>query len=211
MQIELLSAQEKFFAALAGVKDPETKRKIVGHLFVDTFVEATEALKALAPPDTFKNALLLQGTLYPDVIESVSFRGPSHTIKTHHNVGGLPKRMDLELIEPLRELFKGNFSRKTVDRCFNVIKTSVLCADEVRELGMELGLDRENVWRHPFPGPGLCIRIIGEVTPERVEVLRQADAIFLEELRCSGHYDKIGQVCVCVCVREILILFVREW
>ena len=153
-----------FLDALDGVTDPEVKRKTIGRLFIDVFDE--EAGK-LGGADW-----LAQGTLYPDVIESVSFTGgPSVTIKSHHNVGGLPERMRLKLIEPLRELFK----------------------DEVRALGRELGLPEAIVGRHPFPGPGLAIRIPGVITRERLDLLRKADAIFLEEIRNAGLYDAIWQ------------------
>ena len=153
-----------FLGKLAGVEDPEIKRKTIGATFIDVFEE--EAGK-LGGAD-----FLAQGTLYPDVIESVSFTGgPSVTIKSHHNVGGLPERMNMKLVEPLRELFK----------------------DEVRALGRELGLPERLVGRHPFPGPGLAIRIPGEVTAEKCEILRRADAIFLEEIRAAGLYDAIWQ------------------
>ena len=153
-----------FLDALDGVTDPEVKRKTIGRLFIDVFDE--EAGK-LGGADW-----LAQGTLYPDVIESVSFTGgPSVTIKSHHNVGGLPERMRLKLIEPLRELFK----------------------DEVRALGRELGIPEAIVGRHPFPGPGLAIRIPGVITRERLDLLRKADAIFLEEIRNAGLYDAIWQ------------------
>jgi len=159
-----VDARARFLVALAGKTDPEAKRKTIGGLFIDVFDE--EAKKAGAAQ------FLAQGTLYPDVIESVSFTGgPSVTIKSHHNVGGLPERMNLKLIEPLRELFK----------------------DEVRALGRELGLPEHFIWRHPFPGPGLAIRIPGEVTEERLEILRKADAVFLDEIRKAGLYDKIWQ------------------
>ena len=157
-------ASEVFLERLAGVTDPERKRKIIGHTFIDVFDE--EAEKAGGAD------FLAQGTLYPDVIESVSFHGgPSVTIKSHHNVGGLPERMNLALVEPLRELFK----------------------DEVRALGRELGLPERLVGRHPFPGPGLAVRILGEVTRARADVLRKADAIYLEEIRSAGLYDAIWQ------------------
>ena len=157
-------ASDLFLGKLAGVGDPEEKRKIIGATFIDVFDE--EAGK-LGGAD-----FLAQGTLYPDVIESVSFTGgPSVTIKSHHNVGGLPERMKMKLVEPLRELFK----------------------DEVRALGRELGLPASLIGRHPFPGPGLAIRIPGEVTPEACEILRKADAIFLEEIRKAGLYDAIWQ------------------
>jgi GMP synthase (glutamine-hydrolysing) len=157
-------ASELFLGGLAGLTDPEAKRKFIGRTFVEVF--EAEA-RAIGGAD-----FLAQGTLYPDVIESVSFTGgPSVTIKSHHNVGGLPERMNMKLVEPLRELFK----------------------DEVRALGRELGLPQAFVGRHPFPGPGLAIRIPGEVTRERCDILRKADAIYLEEIRSAGLYDAIWQ------------------
>jgi GMP synthase (glutamine-hydrolysing) len=157
-------AADRFLGALAGVVDPEAKRKTIGRLFIDIFEEEAEKLGGAE--------FLAQGTLYPDVIESVSpFGGPSATIKSHHNVGGLPERMRMRLVEPLRELFK----------------------DEVRALGRELGMPEAIVGRHPFPGPGLAIRIPGEVTEEKLALLRRADAIFLEEIRNAGLYDAIWQ------------------
>jgi GMP synthase (glutamine-hydrolysing) len=160
----VVDAEERFMAGLAGVTDPEAKRKFIGAEFIAVFEEEA---KKLGGAD-----FLAQGTLYPDVIESVSFTGgPSVTIKSHHNVGGLPERMNMKLVEPLRELFK----------------------DEVRELGRELGLNDQFVGRHPFPGPGLAIRIPGEVTKERCDVLRKADAVYLEEIRNAGLYDAIWQ------------------
>ena len=159
-----VDARDRFLGDLAGVDDPERKRKIIGGLFIDVFEE--EAAKIGGAE------FLAQGTLYPDVIESVSFTGgPSVTIKSHHNVGGLPDRMNMQLVEPLRELFK----------------------DEVRLLGVELGLPEIFIGRHPFPGPGLAIRIPGEVTPEKVEILRKADAVYLDEIRNAGLYDEIWQ------------------
>ncbi len=159
-----VDASETFLRALAGVTDPEEKRKLIGKLFIDVFEAEAKKIG--------KVAFLAQGTLYPDVIESVSFTGgPSVTIKSHHNVGGLPERMHLKLVEPLRELFK----------------------DEVRALGRELGLPEAFVGRHPFPGPGLAIRCPGEVTREKLEILRLADEIFLEEIRRAGLYDDIWQ------------------
>jgi GMP synthase (glutamine-hydrolysing) len=153
-----------FLEKLAGVTDPERKRKIIGATFIDVFEEEG---KKIGGAD-----FLAQGTLYPDVIESVSFTGgPSVTIKSHHNVGGLPERMNLKLVEPLRELFK----------------------DEVRALGRELGLPESMVRRHPFPGPGLAIRIPGEITQEKLALLRKADAIYIEEIRAAGLYDAIWQ------------------
>jgi len=158
-----VDASDEFLGKLAGVTDPEEKRRIIGATFIDVFDRAaTEAGGA---------SFLAQGTLYPDVIESVSVAGPSAVIKSHHNVGGLPERMNLKLVEPVRELFK----------------------DEVRELGRELGLPEVLVARHPFPGPGLAIRIPGEVTKEKADVLRQADVIYLEEIRSAGLYDSIWQ------------------
>ena len=159
-----VDAADRFLGALQGVSDPETKRKTIGRLFIEVF--DAEAAKIEGAD------FLAQGTLYPDVIESVSVHGgPSAVIKSHHNVGGLPERMKLKLVEPLRELFK----------------------DEVRALGRELGLPPAFVGRHPFPGPGLAIRIPGEVTPERVAVLQKADAIWLDEIRRAGLYDAIWQ------------------
>lgn len=170
VNLRCVDAKDRFLGLLKGVTDPEKKRKIIGGTFIDIFQE--EAKKIVA--ESGECDYLLQGTLYPDVIESISYKGPSATIKTHHNVGGLPASMKLKLIEPLRELFK----------------------DEVRELGIALGIDEASVWRHPFPGPGLAIRILGEVTPENVATLQQADAIVIEELYKSGHYRMIGQAFV---------------
>ena len=159
-----VDASDRFIGELEGVSDPETKRKIIGRLFIETFEDEA---KKLGGAD-----FLGQGTLYPDVIESVSFTGgPSVTIKSHHNVGGLPERMNMKLVEPLRELFK----------------------DEVRRIGVELGLPREMVYRHPFPGPGLGVRVLGEVKPEYVDLLQRADNIFIEELRAHGLYDRVSQ------------------
>jgi GMP synthase (glutamine-hydrolysing) len=159
-----VDAEERFLSALAGESDPEKKRKIIGGLFVDIFDEESNRIK---------NAnWLAQGTIYPDVIESAGAKtGKAHNIKSHHNVGGLPDYMKLKLLEPLRELFK----------------------DEVRAIGEELGLPRQMVWRHPFPGPGLGVRILGEVKKEYADILRRADSIYIEELYASGHYDKISQ------------------
>jgi GMP synthase (glutamine-hydrolysing) len=159
-----VDASKEFLGGLAGVSDPETKRKIIGKLFIDVFDKESAKIEGAE--------FLAQGTLYPDVVESVSARGgPSAVIKSHHNVGGLPDYMKLKLVEPLRELFK----------------------DEVRVLGVELGLHPDFVGRHPFPGPGLAIRIPGEITPEKVAVLQDADAIYLEEIRKAGLYDSIWQ------------------
>ncbi len=159
-----VDASDRFLAGLAGVEDPEAKRKFIGRTFIDLFEEEARRIGGAD--------FLAQGTLYPDVIESVSFTGgPSVTIKSHHNVGGLPERMNMKLVEPLRELFK----------------------DEVRALGRELGLPQAFVGRHPFPGPGLAIRIPGEVTKEKCDILRKADAIYLEEIGNAGLYDAIWQ------------------
>jgi GMP synthase (glutamine-hydrolysing) len=163
MHIVAVDARHRFYERLAGVDDPEAKRKRIGNEFIAVFEEEARRI-----PDV---QFLVQGTLYPDVIESVSIKGPSAVIKTHHNVGGLPEKMGLKLIEPVRELFK----------------------DEVRQLGLELGLEDEFVWRHPFPGPGLAVRILGEVTAARVEILQNADAIVLEEIRRAGLYRDIAQ------------------
>jgi GMP synthase (glutamine-hydrolysing) len=164
-----VDVSEMFLSALAGVTDPEQKRKTIGKLFIDVF--EAEA-KKIASDGKGSPEFLAQGTLYPDVIESVSFTGgPSVTIKSHHNVGGLPERMNMKLVEPLRELFK----------------------DEVRALGRELGLPDAFVGRHPFPGPGLAIRIPGDITKEKLDILRLADAIYIEEIRRAGLYDDIWQ------------------
>merc|ERR1719277_2438015 len=166
MKLKVLDESKAFYEQLRGVTEPEQKRKIIGRLFVESFEKAVGEMGL-----PVEDCLLLQGTLYPDVIESTSFKGPSSVIKTHHNVGGLPERMKMEVIEPLRLLFK----------------------DEVRKLGEELGLPHDSVMRHPFPGPGLGIRIIGEVTEENAATLQAADDIYIQELRRTGHYDKIGQ------------------
>jgi GMP synthase (glutamine-hydrolysing) len=162
-RIKAVDAGARFLKRLAGVEDPEQKRRIIGGTFIEVFEEEARALSDIR--------FLAQGTLYPDVIESVSFKGPSATIKSHHNVGGLPERMRLELIEPLRELFK----------------------DEVRELGQVLGIPPRIVGRQPFPGPGLAIRILGEVTAERVAILQNAEAIVDEEIRAAGLYERLWQ------------------
>jgi GMP synthase (glutamine-hydrolysing) len=162
-----VDASKRFLDKLAGVTDPERKRKIIGHEFIEVFDGEVERLSKTGERARF----LVQGTLYPDVIESVSFKGPSATIKSHHNVGGLPEKMKLALVEPLRELFK----------------------DEVRRLGLELGLPPQIVQRQPFPGPGLAIRVLGEVTQERLEVLRKADVIVQEEIRKADLYEKLWQ------------------
>jgi GMP synthase (glutamine-hydrolysing) len=163
VDLRVIDAEQRFLSQLAETTDPEKKRKVIGVEFINVFDEQAK---------TIENAkFLAQGTLYPDVIESVSFKGPSHTIKSHHNVGGLPERMNLALVEPLRELFK----------------------DEVRQLGLELGLPRHMVWRQPFPGPGLAVRCLGPLTRARLDVLRNADAIVEEEIRAAGLYDSIWQ------------------
>ena len=163
LKIHLVDASEHFLENLQGVIDPEEKRKIIGREFISVFEKKAKDLGSAR--------YLAQGTLYPDVIESVSFKGPSATIKSHHNVGGLPDVMKLELVEPLRELFK----------------------DEVRQVGVELGLPRELVMRQPFPGPGLAVRLLGEITLDRLEILRSADGIILEEIRKADLYEKVWQ------------------
>lgn len=163
LNLSYVQAQDEFLSRLEGVSDPEEKRRIVGNTFIEVFEREASSIPGVR--------FLAQGTLYPDVIESVSSKGPSAVIKTHHNVGGLPERMDLELIEPLRELFK----------------------DEVRKVALELGLPDFLVWRHPFPGPGLAIRMIGPVHAEGLEILRQSDKIVHNELMASGWYFKIWQ------------------
>ncbi|HUK55542.1 MAG TPA: glutamine-hydrolyzing GMP synthase [Nitrospiria bacterium] len=163
LNLRYVDASARFLKKLKGVTDPERKRRIIGRQFIQVFEEQA---KGLGRPE-----FLVQGTLYPDVIESVSFKGPSATIKTHHNVGGLPARMRFKLVEPLRELFK----------------------DEVRRLGEEMGLSEEILWRHPFPGPGLAVRIIGEVTRKRLELLREAEEIVEQEIRAAGLYRQIWQ------------------
>lgn len=164
-----VNASERFLARLKGVTDPEDKRKRIGAEFIAVFAEESRRLAAETGGTAMR--FLVQGTLYPDVIESVSVKGPSATIKTHHNVGGLPKDLPFELIEPLRDLFK----------------------DEVRMIGRELGLPEEILSKHPFPGPGLAVRLLGEITPEKLEILRGADAIVVEEIRRGGIYDKVWQ------------------
>ena len=163
LNVKGIDAKNMFYDGLAGKSDPEEKRKIIGKLFIDVFqVEASKMLEA---------KFLGQGTIYPDVIESVSVHGPSQTIKSHHNVGGLPDTLHLKLVEPLRSLFK----------------------DEVRKVGLELGIPADMIQRHPFPGPGLAIRILGEITPEKVDLLQRADAIYINGLKEFGLYDKVWQ------------------
>lgn len=172
-----VDAGERFLKRLDGVTDPETKRKIIGEEFVNVFEEEAKQIEGAE--------FLAQGTLYPDVIESVSVKGPSATIKSHHNVGGLPEKMNLKLVEPLRELFK----------------------DEVRAVGAELGVPPNILGRHPFPGPGLAIRIMGEITEERLHILRHADRIFIAELKSNGIYDDIWQAfCVFVPVKTVGVM-----
>ena len=173
INLHVIDASQRFLDLLKGVGEPEKKRKIIGNTFIDVFEEKAKEIAAAAKdtPKAGNIEWFLQGTLYPDVIESISFKGPSHTIKTHHNVGGLPEKMSLKLIEPLRELFK----------------------DEVRELGTSLGIPEDLVWRHPFPGPGIAIRILGDVTAEKVRIVQEADQIWIDEIRAHGAYRKISQ------------------
>ena len=168
IDLRAADASDLFLDRLAGVDDPERKRVIIGNTFVEVFEEETKSITASLG---FKPAFLAQGTLYPDVIESVSFKGPSVTIKTHHNVGGLPEKLGFEILEPFRELFK----------------------DEVREIGRILELPESIIGRHPFPGPGLAVRVLGPVTREAVAVLQEADAIFIEELKQNDLYDSVWQ------------------
>jgi GMP synthase (glutamine-hydrolysing) len=177
LEIVHVDAGARFLSELAGVTDPEKKRKIIGRVFIEVFEEEAKKIP--------RAKFLVQGTLYPDVIESVSFKGPSSVIKSHHNVGGLPERMALGLVEPLRELFK----------------------DEVRAAGAALGMPREVLWRHPFPGPGLAVRCLGELTAPRLAVLRAAEAIFDEELRAADYYDRVWQsFCVLLPVRSVGVM-----
>ncbi|EIM91393.1 GMP synthase [Stereum hirsutum FP-91666 SS1] len=178
VNLTVVDASSLFLSRLEGVEDPEQKRKIIGNTFINVFEEQATKIEAAAEEEEKTGAekkgkveWLLQGTLYPDVIESISFKGPSATIKTHHNVGGLLKDMKLKLIEPLRELFK----------------------DEVRALGRLLGIPANLVGRHPFPGPGLAIRILGPITRDQVKILQQADSIYIEEIRAAGLYNQISQ------------------
>ena len=172
-----VDAAKRFLDALEGITDPEQKRKIIGRVFIEVFDDEAKKLHDVQH--------LVQGTLYPDVIESVSFKGPSAVIKSHHNVGGLPDHMKLKLVEPLRELFK----------------------DEVREVGVALGMPHHVLWRQPFPGPGLAIRCIGEVTEERLRILREADAILDVEIRAAGLYERVWQsFCVILPVRTVGVM-----
>jgi len=167
INLSFVDATDLFLSRLAGVDDPETKRKIIGKTFIEVFEEEAKKLSGSVE-------YLAQGTLYPDVIESVSFKGPSVTIKSHHNVGGLPEKMNFKLIEPFRELFK----------------------DEVREIGRLLGVPADLIGRHPFPGPGLAVRVLGDITKEKLSLLREADDIFIQELKRSNLYDEIWQAFV---------------
>jgi GMP synthase (glutamine-hydrolysing) len=166
VNIKMVDASDRFLSKLIGISDPEQKRKIIGNEFVTVFDEESQLLSGVK--------FLAQGTIYPDVIESQSVKGPSAVIKSHHNVGGLPEEMKMELLEPLRELFK----------------------DEVRKVGEELGIAHHLVHRHPFPGPGLGIRVLGEVDAEKVKILQEADDIFIEELYKHNLYEKVSQAFV---------------
>ncbi len=177
LDIVHVDARDEFLSALAGVSDPEQKRKIIGKVFIDVFEREAKRIAGVK--------YLVQGTLYPDVIESVSFKGPSVVIKSHHNVGGLPERMALELVEPLRLLFK----------------------DEVREVGAAMDMPRDVLWRQPFPGPGLAVRCPGAIDAEKLDVLREADAILDEEIRAAGYYEKLWQsFCVLVPVKTVGVM-----
>jgi len=177
MNIIFVDATERFLSRLKGVIEPEEKRRIIGRTFIEVFEEEANKIGEVE--------FLAQGTLYPDVIESTSFKGPSATIKTHHNVGGLPEEMNLELIEPLRELFK----------------------DEVRKIGKELQLPENILGRHPFPGPGLAVRILGEINKERLDILREADEIFIQELKSSKYYHRVWQAfCVLLPVQSVGVM-----
>jgi GMP synthase (glutamine-hydrolysing) len=177
LRVVRVDAADLFLEALRGVTDPEKKRKTIGRVFIEVFEAEAKKVKGAE--------FLVQGTLYPDVIESVSFKGPSAVIKSHHNVGGLPERMHLRLVEPLRELFK----------------------DEVRAAGEALGMPRGMLWRHPFPGPGLAVRCLGEITAARLQVLRAADVIFEREIREAGLYDRLWQsFCVLLPVKTVGVM-----
>jgi GMP synthase (glutamine-hydrolysing) len=163
LNVKGVDASELFLDALEGVADPEKKRKVIGKIFIDVFEAEAKKIKDIH--------WLAQGTIYPDVIESVSVKGPSATIKSHHNVGGLPKHLNLKIVEPLKSLFK----------------------DEVRKVGRTLGIDNDLISRHPFPGPGLAVRILGEITRERVKILQEVDDIFINGLINNGLYDSVWQ------------------
>ena len=199
VNLTVVDASALFLSRLEGVEDPEQKRKIIGNTFINVFEDEAAKIEAAADEEEKKGAeakgrveWLLQGTLYPDVIESISFKGPSATIKTHHNVGGLLKDMKLKLIEPLRELFKGTWF--PIDTTFYILHhLYFLSIDEVRALGRLLTIPAQLVGRHPFPGPGLAIRILGPVTRDQVRILQLADNIYIEEIRKAGLYDQIAQ------------------
>ena len=163
LNVKGVDASDRFLTKLKGISDPEQKRKVIGNTFIDVFDDEAKKVEGAA--------WLAQGTIYPDVIESISVNGPSATIKSHHNVGGLPDYMKLKIVEPLRMLFK----------------------DEVRRVGSSLGIDKALIGRHPFPGPGLAIRILGDITPEKVALLQEVDAIFIQGLRDEGLYDQVWQ------------------
>jgi len=182
VSLKAIDATDLFLERLRGVTDPEQKRRIIGKTFIEVFENATTEIAVELGQ---KPKFLAQGTLYPDVIESVSFKGPSATIKTHHNVGGLPEEMEFEILEPFRELFK----------------------DEVRTIGEILGLQREIIGRHPFPGPGLAVRIIGEVTPSALDILQRADKIFIDELKAYELYDSVWQAfCVLLPIQTVGVM-----
>jgi len=170
LNIKGINAKDLFYGRLAGISEPEEKRKIIGNSFIDVFDEAAKEIQKELP-EGIEAKWLGQGTIYPDIIESVSVKGPSATIKSHHNVGGLPDFMKLKVVEPLKTLFK----------------------DEVRRVGKALEVDQTILGRHPFPGPGLAIRILGDITPERVRIVQEADAIFINNLKEAGWYDKVWQ------------------
>jgi len=218
VNLTVIDASDLFLSRLEGVEDPERKRKIIGNTFIEVFEKKAAELEASFEETGYsgekgKIEWLLQGTLFPDVIESLSFKGPSATIKTHHNVGGLLENMKLKLIEPLRELFKGSSrppSRFSLFPSFSLLSDLSLkkillltpslltsrtfsSTDEVRALGRLLNIPEHLVGRHPFPGPGLAIRILGPVTRDQVAILQKADAIYIEEIRAAGLYDQISQ------------------
>lgn len=204
VNLTVVDASDLFLSRLEAVEDPEQKRKIIGNTFIHVFEAEAAKIEAAAEDEgqggdkKGRVEWLLQGTLYPDVIESISFKGPSATIKTHHNVGGLLKDMKLKLIEPLRELFKGEY-RSLMGIQVRLAKTNNLhrlvlrVLDEVRALGRLLSIPATLVQRHPFPGPGLAIRILGPVNREQVKILQHADSIYIEEIRKAGLYNDIAQ------------------
>ena len=183
LNLKLVDSSALFLKRLTGIANPERKRKIIGRTFIEIFTQEAKKLQKTLNTGRIKH--LAQGTLYPDLIESISFKGPSATIKSHHNVGGLPKRMGLKLVEPLKELFK----------------------DEVRAVGLKLNLPKHLIWRHPFPGPGLAVRIIGSITRDRLELLRKADDIFIKELQKNKLYNKTWQAfCVLLPVKSVGVM-----